>query len=204
MTFDEWIVFIFDHPVTDPAWHWEIDMGWPEIDNRTMTAYLTRLFENGPAVLAAYTDAQINQGLGLVVSGTCSDCMRALCDKTVPLEERVCCIHAIETLYRDLFAVRCNDFQPDNRDAENPLNGIGYIWWDIAPIHTCGSEITSACLDVLEQMLEMDSNTIRKGALLGLLGWGDDRAGDIVDDFLDRHPQLDPSVEAYAKMVGWL
>jgi hypothetical protein len=63
LSFKEWVKHVFDHPVTDPAWHFDINSEWWDSSSEEAMHYMTQLFENDGAILAPYSDAQLNQGL---------------------------------------------------------------------------------------------------------------------------------------------
>src|SRR6188474_360376 len=81
MSFDDWIKFIYDHPVSDDiksAWYWdddlskfwdqwEIEEGSAERQERQLE-YATRLFQDCSFLLAEYDPTQINQGFWFLLS----------------------------------------------------------------------------------------------------------------------------------------
>lgn len=56
LEFDEWLAWVFDHPVADPAWHWDEGAPWwnESADGRRTVAHLTELFTRGVEHLARY------------------------------------------------------------------------------------------------------------------------------------------------------
>src|SRR5947209_3269992 len=91
LSFGDWVRHVFDHPVTNPAWHWDIEADTPEPPAPKIVEYLKRLFENPEPVLAAYSDAQLNQGFWFLVDSSCSNHMFALIEPDVPWNERQEC-----------------------------------------------------------------------------------------------------------------
>ena len=85
LTFEEWILFTFDHTVEGPVWYQAFDSdewdGPPEVT----VAYLTRLFHDPDAALVDHSDDQIGQGLWYLVGFGVGDYLRALLDPAVPL-----------------------------------------------------------------------------------------------------------------------
>lgn len=144
LSFDNWIRYVFDHPVDHlmPEWYWDMNRdSWDELKSPATTVdYMTRLFDHLLDSLAPYTDAQINQGLWFMVNNACSEHMFALMEtsilhKTPPatLQNRVACIDAMTTLFRTLFAPRCTPTLGHLSEGGNPLNSVCYMWWDIMP-----------------------------------------------------------------------
>jgi hypothetical protein len=101
LAYAEWLRKVFDHPVTDPAWHWGKDADLSEPPGPTRVQYLTRLFSQ-PEILADYTDAQVDQGLWYLASNSCSNYMPSLLDPGEAWIDRLPGIMAIETLYQRL------------------------------------------------------------------------------------------------------
>ena len=71
-----------------------------------MVAYATQLFKGAGELVAAYPDAQADEGLWFLV-GECTSPLYALKDAAVPLEERLCCIRVMTTVFEQCFVPRC-------------------------------------------------------------------------------------------------
>ncbi|MEP6987554.1 MAG: hypothetical protein ABI970_18255, partial [Chloroflexota bacterium] len=101
LSFEDWVKYIFNHPVTDPAWHWETDIDWwSESESPEITvSFMTQLFENAGEILAPYFDAQVNQGLWYIDSEI-QGYMYTLRNSKVLLDDRLRCINSIFTLYQ--------------------------------------------------------------------------------------------------------
>ena len=91
ITFDEWVKFMFDHPVAHPAWYWASGLYWPEVSPTDQVAYITRLFEDSGSLLAVYSNAQIDQALIYLISPA-SMAMRVLSDEDVLWPDRKRCL----------------------------------------------------------------------------------------------------------------
>lgn len=218
MTFNEWIIFIFDHPVAEPAWYWGSRGEWdgPDLSETQIVHYLTRLFEEAGRLLRPFTDAQANQGLMLLVSGSCSDYMHSLRDQDVPLQDRLHGIQAMEALFKQCFAVRCSphlSHLPETEPGANPLNAVCYMWWDVLPIHglthhcpelSDSAALDQACLGVMRKILEMDSLACQESALHGLGHWTIyySEPAKLISDFLTSHPALRHDLKEYALRAG--
>ena len=202
LSFEDWITYVFDHPVTDPAWHWDIGRDyWDELGQPAITvAYLTRAFEGAHTVLAPFSDAQLNQGLWFLASNSCSNHMFALLDPTVPWPARERGIQSMFHLFSRVFLTRCaadhlSHLDRDGTTPSNPLNTVCYMWWDILPIFGRPAEpahagVPDACLEVMRLTLDLDSDACRESALHGLGHWHDAyprRVETIIDTFLQRY-----------------
>jgi hypothetical protein len=101
LTFDEWVLFVFDHPVDDSRleWYLDIDADWWDGPAALTIDYLTRAFENLESVFKPYNDSQLNQGQWYLASNACSNHMFALMEASVPWSARQRCILSFQSLY---------------------------------------------------------------------------------------------------------
>jgi hypothetical protein len=206
LTFEEWVRHMFDRPVTDPAWHWDTDADFAELEPERVTTYAEKLFNCADELLAPYTDTQANQGLWFLI-GDATSPLYALTDTAVPLDERVRCIHAISALFEHCFLPRCTPHLSHlNEPGAGALNPVCYMWWDIFPL--CGQpqdaarrEIDSACLSVMETTLQLPSLACQESALHGLGHWGiyySTHCQGVISSFMQRHDNLRAELRNYA------
>ena len=213
LSFEEWIAFHFDHPVTEPAWYGDIDNDYWDGPPDLTVEYLTRTFQNAVTVLQPYTNAQLKQGLWWLVGGT--DYFHCFFDEATPWTLRERGLESIYNLFEQCFALRClpNHLSHLDRGQEGePLNTVCYMWWDIIPIHGHPSaplrspkaKIDEVCLDVMAQILKLNSDACRESALHGLGHWSlyyeNDTTG-IIDHFLARERNLAPGLRRYAQQT---
>ena len=209
-SYEEWVRWVFDHPVTQPAWHFGVDAPWwnSEADPRRTVSHLRTLFEGAHQLVGAYTDAQLGQGLNFLASNACSMHAFALVSPHVPREERLAALSAIYDLYAGLFAARCAPLLGHrSQGADLPLNSICYMWWDVLPIWPGGAypdrrATIDACLDAMERSLALDSPACQEGALHGLGHWRDDcaaRVEPVIDAYLGRGRTLSTELRSYAQ-----
>ena len=212
LSFDEWLAFVFDHPVAGQQreWYWEPEAGWWDGPSGLTVEYLTRAFENAATLFEPYSDGQLNQGLWYLASNACSNHMFALLDQGVPWPERQRCLRSMSALYAQCFAARCLpalghlDEQPTN-----PLNAVCYMWWDILPIagqqgDPARQAFDEECLQVMTNALALPSEACQESALHGLGHWAiyyPEPAAAIVDDYLARSPALREPLRQYARMA---
>lgn len=207
ITFEEWVVWVFDHPVTDPAWHWEYEGEQWDNDSTNVVSYMTRLFEDPVQYLKGYSDEQLNQGFWFMVSSDCSNHVFALLDENVSRTARCRCIRSIVTLFERLFAQRCSP-HPSHLDEPgvNPLNSVCYMWWDLLrflgePDNPSRTETDREFLEVMRRTLELPHDACRESALHGLGHWQmyyPKVVENIIDGFLARNPSIRLELRAYA------
>jgi hypothetical protein len=211
-SFEDWVNHVFNHPAsknwTADAWYWKLNAPyWNANDHpKAAVAYLTHLFRDAPKALHSFSDAQINQGLWYLIFP--GEYYFVLENARVPLAERLTCIQAMPNLFESIFARRCsNTLSHLSEEAQNPLNSICYMWWDIFQIPTTKNienfeEISEAILDVLEKELYLNFDACREGALHGLGHWHGmprKRVMEIIDQFLRTQPEIRPELRQYAQ-----
>jgi hypothetical protein len=205
--FDRWLEAVFAHPADGkPEWFWgpEFDEAWDsqEVTNAATVAHLTRLF-TVPAVLHAYSLEQVAQGIWFLVSDSSpAQPSLSLLDPAIPVADRVGCVEAIFTFFRDFVAPSASGAADTDTD---PFHIACYMWWDIFP--TWGNpqagapELHEACLDVMSKTLYLPSELCRMSALHGLNHWflhHDAQVVQTVDAFLAATPDLSDRVRTYA------
>lgn len=210
LSFDEWILHIFDHDddPTMPWWFHKIGADYWNASPAQAIAYVTTLFENPLPRLTEYSDEQVNRGLWYIVSNGGSDYLFALLDPGVSLEDRLRCIQSCYNLYEKLFAVRCSPRLSHLDEAGvNPLNMVCYMWWDLFPIagksdHPDNAALETAILDVMCRTLTLNSIACQEAALHGLGHWAGDhphRVRTIIEGFLTQPISLRAELRRYAE-----
>jgi hypothetical protein len=210
LSFENWLRHIFDHPVTDPVWHWNFDADTAELDPLQLIDYSRRLFERAGELLTRYSDGQADQGLWLLIGE--GGPLRVLADESVPLEPRVHCIKSVSILFEQCFFPRCTPHLSHFREAEagvGELNSVCYMWWDIFPFwgqpeDPAREDIDATCLSVMETTLRLPSIACQQSALHGLGHWGlayKDRCESIISAFLQNHRDLRSELRKYAELA---
>jgi hypothetical protein len=213
LTFEEWLIYVFDRPVDDSRleWYWDSEADWWHGGNVQIIEFMTQAFENAEALFEPYSDAQLKQGLWFIASNGCSDYMFALLDPGVPWSARERCVRSIHNLFEACFAKRCT---PHLSHLDEPgasrLNAVCYMWWDLLPIAAQSNDPDHAGLDreilgVMESTLRLDSVACQESALHGLGHWQHDypqRVGELIDTFLQSQKNLREELRTYAKSAA--
>ncbi|MDB6069098.1 MAG: hypothetical protein JWL81_269 [Verrucomicrobiales bacterium] len=169
----DWINHVFDHPVADSAWHWDVDAPSFSAEEPEIAELIELTFCNSATDLQRFTDAQLNQGLWYLASPACSDYFFALRSKEVPLARRLSAIASITVLYRDCFQPRCTQTLSHlDQQPSSPLNAICYMFWDICPIsYLCDypdeQQLADACFAVLADTFAIEHIACREAAIHG-------------------------------------
>lgn len=206
--FDDWIEHCFNHPVTDPQWHFSTKAPTWNAPNSITIQYLIRLFEHPCEALERFSDEQVNQGLWYIIHNACSDHMYVLVDTKLAIADRVACMSALSGLYSKLFLSRCSDDLSHGKRPEpaSALNSICYMLWDVLPYMPAPENpeqraIDDAGLAVLSQALRLPSIACQESALHGLGHWSDnypDETAVEINRFIERN-DAPPELLSYAR-----
>jgi hypothetical protein len=206
--FEQWVLWVFDHPVTKSEWHRTDSTPHPE--PAKALAFMTELFETSESLLQDYSDAQINQGLWFLFSNAYSQHFYAFTDRSLPEEQRLRGVHSIGTLFTGVFAKRCSPHLSHlNEPGASGLNSACYMLWDVTPLPRYHDEVAydavnSAALGVMEGCLSIDHDACRESALHGLsenhwfAAWRP-RIHAVIDAFLEQNKDLRLELADYAR-----
>ena len=202
-----WIAHVFDHPVSDPEWHWSSDAPYWQDSPEHIATLMADTFERSGELLARFTDAQLNQAFWYLVSASCSDFIFPLVEPSVPLPTRLRALRSFVPLFEQVMAIRCSPHLSHlNEQPANPLNSACYMWWDILPIHGKPDEPERADFDaevlrVLPRLLSVPHDACRESALHGINEWHlyYPNIEAIVDEWLAQTPDLRPELRTYAQ-----
>jgi hypothetical protein len=206
-TLADWVGYVFDRPVEDPAWHWSLDAPYWELAPTRAAELIAETFERAGQLLPAFSDAQLNQGLWFVLSNGCSDYMFCASDETVawPLRKRL--LWSFVPLFRDVMAIRCTPVLSHlDEPGATPLNSACYMCWDLIPIGSAPEAPGAVVLHeeivlVLGELLRIPHDACRESALHGLGHWSmfTPKAGAVIEQFLHGSQSLRPELLAYAR-----
>ena len=225
--FEAWTKWIFDHPVTEREWWFDIadvEEGGRWLDRPTwrVVRFMTRPFEDPAPCLAPYSDDQIDQGLWFIFHEANSAHIRSLTDGRVSYAVRLRCLRAIVALHERLFVPRCAEVLNHFREPEPgaiPLNSICYMLWDlvyeatrVGPLEwdsrgarwrkpSTNAKFDGQMLGALQRVLAMPHKACQEAAIHGL--WHFQRghpgkASAIIDEYVSRNPAIDPRLRQYA------
>jgi len=202
----KWVAMIFDHPVSDPAWYWEIDAPCWEGSPAEVALLIAETFERSGELLAPYSDAQLNQGLWHLIQNASAEYAYVFTDPEIPFPLRVRTLRSFVPLFEQAMAARCSPHLAhlDEREA-NPLNSVCYMWWDVIPIHGMPEDpgrrdFDQEVLAVFQCLLAIPHDACRESALHGLGHWAFSYSvAPIIDAFLAQTPGLRPELAAYAR-----
>ncbi|MDY0170543.1 MAG: hypothetical protein RBS80_28645 [Thermoguttaceae bacterium] len=209
LAFDQWVQHVFNHPVTDPQWYFQIDQETWDGEPLWTVQYVTRLFESPERLLRDYTREQLEQGLWYL-GGEGQPFMQALLDDNVPWPIRQRGLHSIQVFFERFFAVACSDELGHLcKTTSTPINCACYMWWDLFPSwgnpkDSSRQEEDRTILKVMKGILNIGSEACRESALHGLGHWHmhySETVRRIIDGFLHGDPPISVPLREYAITV---
>jgi hypothetical protein len=210
VTLDEWVRYLFDHPVTEIAWHFDAAAPYLRLPAHHAAALIAEAFERSGDLLRPFTDAQLNQGFWFLVMNGNSDYMFCLSDASVPWPVRRRALRSFVPLFRDVMAARCTpSLSHLDEGPSTALNSACYMWWDLLPLDASWEAgrppqpIHSEALLVLAELLEIAHDACRESALHGLghLALFHAEAVAVIDAFIERSNDLRPELLTYARQA---
>jgi len=196
--YDDWIVTIFDKPITDPAWYFDSEVVYESEPEKTL-GYLKLLFNQPDLLLTEYSDKQIEQGLWIIC---CSGGLleEVLSNLVVPVEPKIEVIEACFELFNKILSL----------DEYVSLAGM---WWDaltqnISCVDEKDAELfigpnyklfQGQVFSTLCKILECQKKTgCIQGALHGLGHLQYPGTQKTITSYLQQNPDLDLSIKDYA------
>jgi len=197
-SFDIWLNSVFGQEVKE----WSSDLADQAITPKSpllQIEYLTQLFTNSPELFKPYSADQIGQGLNYLIGD--DKMIYSLFDDEVSWQQRQQCIQAFFTLFQDLFAKKC-DPKHKQYAANQKLDHICYMWWDIFPTWGTGNaDFDRTCLSVMQKILDLQSWVCCESGLHGLNHWyynNREAVSGIIDRFLQTRQKIPQSVRQQA------
>jgi hypothetical protein len=163
---------------------------------------LIEVFENPATILKPYAVDILDQAfwdLG-------GEAFRVVYKKAVPWAVRLRFIRSFETLFRELFAVRCAPILSHSSKEGRALNTACYMWWDFdcwvaMPDPLTRNPIDSAFLASMRSILAIDHVACQESALHGLGHWHRAHSAAveaIIDEFVKNKRHLPERLSEYA------
>lgn len=199
MGFDEWVKFIFDHPVADDirsAWYFDdaLDEFWDEWGERgnpeKQLNYAIRLFQNPAFLLDAYSPEQINEGFWFLLSGHFGFSLAYIIWNTEvswPLRRE--CILSMVNVFRIIF-------------TEIPTQGSCYMWWDLIRGGEASDErVKETMLQALSSILQIPLVGCQISALHGLGHLKHSGKKTIIENYLVISSNVDVKMGPYIDLI---
>jgi hypothetical protein len=197
----EWMDRIFGRAVT-PDFHRLIK--FDEVCGRDLASLqrLTEVFENASTLLKPFSDESLNQSFWDLSSNV----LVALTDESIEWPVRHRLIRSFETLFREVFAVRCRPTLGHLDEEGSRLNSACYMWWDFncwsaTPDPLTRNPLDTAYFTSMQSILAIDHVACQESALHGLGHWHRAHSAaveSIIDEFLERERHLRYPLREYA------
>lgn len=115
LSYEEWLSFVFDHPVHEPLWHFSDEWGYDVSNPEKTLGYVTQLFTNPAILLKRFSLPHLEQGFWFLPSA--NGLMWLILLPSIPWQARLSAIRSIGTLFETFF-------------SQVELGTSIYMWWD--------------------------------------------------------------------------
>jgi hypothetical protein len=199
MSYDEWIKFVFDHPVSvdiKSVWYWDsqLDEFWEEwsigekANLEQQLQFATKLFQNSMFLLKEYSPEQINQGFWFLLSHVPGFGLADLIWKTeLSWSLREKCIFSMVVPFQSIF-------------SEIPEQDSCNMWWDLLREfqQDRDQKVIDAMFQAMKEILQSPILACQVSALHGLghLEHADKR--EVIEEYLRQNENLDNETREYA------
>jgi len=194
----EWVSYVFDHPVAGREWYWSEDAPEWQGAREEVPALIAETFEHAGELLAPFSDEQLEQGFWFLLD--IADLIDTLVDPQISLATRLRAFRSFVPLFEQVMATRCSPRLGHLDEAGDALNMACYMWWDLL-WYQLPDDIDAEILVTLRRLLAVPHDACRESALHGIGHWARrcPQAAHIVDEFLSSTSGLRPELIAYAQ-----
>ena len=168
-----------------------------EIDAKRLCAYYVQLFQKPEFLLSRFTKQELEECFWEIMGYTHDWSIGDLIEYSdAPLSSRKECIESMAVLFERLF-------------ASEPLDTSVHMWWDsLCYSWHCGNrkrerggedlELQDTYFQTLAKVLAIDSWICQGAALHGLGHLHHPRTKELIERFVEEHPNLTQEQKAYA------
>lgn len=201
-SYDDFVQFLFAHEVIpfpkekrEPGpWYWHATV---EFRPLSVASFYIRLFTEPDSLLQKYSLQELEQGFWAIQSSNieCS-ITEIIWMKSIPFEIRESCVRAMFHLYQRLFS-----HEPLDTSVEMWWDSLAYDWHCENRSRSNGGEdllMQDVMFETLSKILALPSSAVQASALHGLGHLHHPDTKVLVDEFLQRNPQIDPGLREYA------
>jgi hypothetical protein len=201
-SFDEFVAFLFARDVqlkeeqADPKkwdpWYSHVEV---TCDAQRTCQYYVRLFRQPAFLLERFSRAQLEEAFwGIQAANLDCSASRIVLDSDLPFAAKEECVRSMFDLFQHLFSV-------------DPLESSAQMWWDslcydwtIGWRENRGEDLMlqNVMFETLAKTLDLDSEPCQRAALHGLGHLRHPDTEELIQHFIDRHPQLSAEQRAYA------
>jgi hypothetical protein len=186
-SFDDWLIFAFDHPISTPstAWYWDDEWDW-EAEPEHILKYSIKLFTNPQVLLEKFSYEQINQGFWFLLGAT-NQLSDWIWDKEIEWTLREKSIKSMEGVFTDLFSA-------------NPIQDACFMWWDLLRDFSDepDQKVINTMFETLSKILKLESLDCQESALHGLGHLEHTSKKSVIENFLRKYSNLDEDFRKYA------
>jgi hypothetical protein len=139
--FSRQIKYIFDRPVAERHWCWDLDHNPEEEDvfngedSFTAFLFLEKLCQKPGETLSYFSDDQVAQGFDFIFNSSLSNLCFGFREAQVDFERKVEVFASLRQLFFGVFEPRCKPvLSAYSQIRQGKLNGVCYMFWDVTPL----------------------------------------------------------------------
>jgi len=203
-SFEEFIDFLFGRPVhsqtgdRSQTWYFNTEVAF---DAQSVCGYYVQLFLAPGFLYDRFTKQQMEQAFrAMTVRSLGCSVKQVIWNTDLPFHTREECVRSMFHLFPAVF-------------AKDRLGHTASMWWDAFCFDwECGvrrrarggedATMQDVLLQALSDVLRLDSTICIGWALHGLEHLHHPETKQLMDDFLNAHPDLDESLKTYAQTIG--
>jgi hypothetical protein len=200
---------LFDHdPAVGEAWYWQdpaakFQEALDELNRNEglVVDVLRAAFGDFVTHMADYSPWQVATGVYFIFNNSLSNFAFALKSPARPLQHRVAVVAGLRQVFDRVFERHCEEGLGHLDQADNTLNKVCYMFWDVTPIMRLGvPEISAECLGVMRHCLKSRNAALIESALHGLghSASAFPEAMEAIDEYMRGSFTKTPELLAYA------
>jgi hypothetical protein len=198
VSFDEYVAFLFDKPVPQAhekeKWYWNVDVAFSPDE---IASHYIQLFTEPAFLLSRFLKPELEEGFWAIQSGNLGcDVPHIIWHRSLPFATRENCVRSMFYLFERLFSIE-------------PLETAANMWWhSLCYDWHCGvrsrsnggddERMQDVMFETLSQILHLQSLSCQVDALHGLGHLHHPDTREVIQQYLDRYPNLDAETKAYA------
>ncbi len=218
--YQQQLQYIFDRPVTEPAWYWTPRDEEEDVFGENPLAafeFIERLCQHPQNDLAPYSDDQVGLGLNFIFDNSCSNLACDFKTANVPFKRREAAIRDLFVLFRDIFDKRCAALtSSDKKGNLSQLNYICYMFWDVSPLSQWlefnnQEEMASSFMGNLSdsdiEKFDLPAEIkelMRQQSAAAKSGGAKKSSEDLVSDVLNQYANMNAETEAYYEAIAYV
>jgi hypothetical protein len=192
--------YLFDRPFPSSLndtdeWYWTTGLEELPVDDVTWVRIQTLIFARCGTDLLPFSNQQVGMGFAYLVNNCFSDVPHAVDSPDVTLADEALLLRALPLVWSDCFAPRFANIVQSEPSADDHLQQVCYMWFDVWPSfwnHRNEPIWQEGVWRTLKKILQLPCEQCQRSALHGI---GHERSR------LNRNAELDALIDEYLLSV---